>query len=224
MKLNEIQQFFSAALMRRERTPIDFLSRGDLEVYRRMYFARLYDALCEDYPAVRAALADDFDALATRYIEQCPSRDPSLRNFGARLAEFLPPPFADLARLERARVEAFDARDATPLTPHDLAGFAPSSRLRLVPSARIVRTERDVEGAWLAADRKEKIPEMRAGARTLLVWRRGFVVRHRAIAGAEARAIASLPCTLAEMCEHADDVVHAKQMLDQWLCDELITS
>src|SRR5262249_47708892 len=120
--------------------------------------------------------------------------------------EMLSPPLSDLARLEWARVEAFDAADAIPLTRDDLRALAPedwpSLSLALVPSAKILD----------------------AG---ILVWRRGFVVRHRAIEGEERAAIARLPATFAEMCDvEGDPETIARRvlaMLEQWIVDELVS-
>ena len=82
---------------------------GRLDVYARMYRARLVDALSEDYPRVVAVLgAEAFADTAHAYIRAHPSRHPSLRWFGSRFADFLDraPPvgapafLADLMRLE----------------------------------------------------------------------------------------------------------------------------
>ena len=78
---------------------------------------------------VVAAVGDDhFHNLVTDYLLACPSTHPSVRNVGARLADFLAtqplgaerPWLVELARLERARVELFDGPDAEPLTLDDL--------------------------------------------------------------------------------------------------------
>jgi len=72
------------------------------------------------------------------YLEVFPSKQPSVRHLGRALAEFLrrrediPKCLADLAQLEWARVEVFDAPDAESATMGDcvsvsagrLAGFA----------------------------------------------------------------------------------------------------
>ena len=91
-----------------------------LDIYANMYFYRLLDGLAEDYPRVHAAVgADRFHNLATDYLLRHPSEHPSLRHLGRRLPVFLDayplreefPYLADLARLDWAHVEVFDAPD-----------------------------------------------------------------------------------------------------------------
>ena len=61
-----------------------------LDIYANMYFWRLLDILRGDYSALVAAVGDDrFHNLVTDYLLECPSAHPSVRNVGARLADFL---------------------------------------------------------------------------------------------------------------------------------------
>jgi hypothetical protein len=92
-----------------------------------MYRTRLVDGLREDFPRVAALLGDaEFRALAYRYLARHRSTHPSVRDVGCRFTDFiasdaaLPPFLSDLARLEWARVEVFDASDAEPLRLSDL--------------------------------------------------------------------------------------------------------
>ncbi len=91
-----------------------------LEIYNRQYWYRILGALAEDFPALRALIgAERFDALSIAYLTEHPSRSFTLRNLGSKLPEWLivHPDYAgrrhrlavDLARMEWAFVEAFDA-------------------------------------------------------------------------------------------------------------------
>ena len=131
LTLRDAQLRFFAALGAAERDPILLeLIQDDgvlgpaarLEIYAGMYRARLLDVLREDFPRTLAVVGDDgFAALASGYLDRVPSRNPSVRHAGQRFADFLetepttPAFLADLARLEWARVEVFDAADAAPL-------------------------------------------------------------------------------------------------------------
>jgi hypothetical protein len=96
-----------------------------------------------------------------------------------------------------------------------------------------VRTEHDVERVWLAADRGSTIPACAPRASTIVVWRRGFVVRHRSVARDEARALHALVegARLVELCaafaepderiEHVATRIFAT--LRQWLADGIVT-
>jgi hypothetical protein len=120
-----------------------------LDVYRQQYLLRHLDVLREDFLTLEHALGDAaFEALATAYLQAFPPRSFSLRDLGVDLPRFVAerapwsedPLLADLARVEWAFVEAFDAPDAPPL---DLATVAavpedawPSARLVLQPSVQ----------------------------------------------------------------------------------------
>ena len=120
-----------------------------VSVYAHAYFERIHAVLREDYGALHAALGDDgFHDLARLYLLALPSRSFSLRHAGARLAEFLRGPVAevfarrwpfaaDLALLEWALVDVFDAVDAPVLERAALAEIPaqrwPELRFALVP-------------------------------------------------------------------------------------------
>jgi len=132
-----------------------------LDVYANMYFFRLLDCLKEDFPRLLAAVGPArFHNLVTDYLLAHPSSHPSLRFVGARLSGFVAghalghecPGLADLARLEWARSDIFDAADARPLGRADLAALHQDDsgdlRLALVPACRLLRLEHDAPRAW----------------------------------------------------------------------------
>ncbi len=163
---------------------IDAIFAGDarlpaaerLDVYANMYFYRLLECLGEDFPRVQAAVGGDrFHNLVTDYLLAHPSEQPSLRFLGRRLPRFLEahalarefPYLPDLARLDWARVEVFDAPDAVPLTrralarlPEDRAGEA---RFTLIPAFELLPLEFDVVPIWRRL--QEERPRENAGAR-----------------------------------------------------------
>lgn len=184
------------------------LVRGDsmasagerLDVYARMYLSRLTDALAASYPAVAAVLGDDFAAQAERFLALHPSRNPSLRWLGVRLPAFLEGPFFEgspwlgaLARLERARLDVFDAPDDPVLALDELRTLPPEKLvrvpLRLVAACRCVAVDFAVEQAWSQATRGEPVAAPAAEPRILLVWRQGVQVYHRRIEALEAELL-----------------------------------
>lgn len=61
-----------------------------LAVYGHAYFARLLDCLREEYPVLKHALGDEaFDAFATGYLQEHPSRSYTLFELGAKFPDFL---------------------------------------------------------------------------------------------------------------------------------------
>src|SRR5581483_1595896 len=166
---------------------------GRLAIYAQAYFWRIREALRADYPRTAALLGDTgFDALVRAYLARHPSTHPSLREVGRRLPEFLatgweapaPPFLVDLARLEWARVEVFDAPDASPLTAAALravpADAWPDLRLAPVPACEVVRAAWPVHALWAGADEVAPAPTV------LRVWRQGWAVYHAPMDATEA--------------------------------------
>jgi hypothetical protein len=208
-----------------------------VDVYQTMYLWRLHEVLREDFPKLRDAIGDDFTDLVRRYLARHPSEAPSVRELGARLPAFLAgdplaverPWLADLARLERARVETFDAADAVPLRAADLAAVPPDdwARLRfaLVPALEIVRVGWPAHEVWAAPT---TAPKRRST--TLRVWRHDFAVLHTAVDALEEAAFTALAGgrSFAEICEavaeHAppDAATEAGSLLVRWIEDGLV--
>lgn len=139
-----------------------------LDVYREGYALRLIEVLTNDYPGVAAMCGPaDFDHLACAYIAAHPSRTPSVRWFGRRLAEFaaatLPydraPAVAEMARFEWALGEAFDSLDVAPIAADALIALAPEAWETLsftpLPSLSLQSFVHDVVPAW---QRREEVP------------------------------------------------------------------
>lgn len=196
-------------------------------VYADMYFWRLREVLAEDYPKLAAALEPEaFTALARAYLRARPSQHPSVRHVGARLADHLPPGWTrDLARLEWARVEAFDAPDVPGLRREDLAGIPPEAwpdlRFEPVPALDVVESRWAVHRVWddpAAAPAAEPV--------AVRVWRQHGVVWHAAMPSAEAAALAALRAgaPFAHICEAARDPEAAAGLLAGWLADGLLAA
>jgi Putative DNA-binding domain len=122
--------------------PNDRLSSFErLQIYNQQYWWRLLASFAEDYNGLRAVLGPrKFDKLAVAYIETWGSQSWTMRNLGRQLEDFLrahpeltAPHTAlalDLARVEWARVIAFDGPDKPVVQPESIAGI-PADRLHL---------------------------------------------------------------------------------------------
>ena len=188
------------------RAAVDELVVGDARLRRwtgststrRMYFVRIHDVLRGGVAAHGGAAGrGGFHGLVTDYLQACPPTHPSLREAGARLPAFLAthacaaerPWLADLARLERARLEVFDGPDAAPLPLAALREVPPERfgalRLRLVPVAPPARQPiRDRGG--LARGGSERVPPARRARDVDRLAPRGTVY-HRVADGDEVR-------------------------------------
>lgn len=219
-----------------------------LDVYANMYFYRLLEVLREDYPKVAALIGDaGFHNLVTDYLLAHPSRHASVRHVGRHLPDFAQshplagrfPGLADLARLEWARGESFDAADATPLVASDLAQVPPEAwadlRLEIIPAVRILELEFPADEIWLALEGGE-VPAPLTPARTaLVVFRNGYTVYHRHALTGEIAALRALcsGSTFGELCatlaiEREEEGEAAAQLaltlLTRWLEDGLLSA
>lgn len=218
LSLRELQKRFFAVLhadLAAIDVPVDPILlevvRGDdvlgpverLDIYAGMYRTRLLDVLREDFPRTLAVVGDDtFATLVRRYLARCPSTNASVRQVGHRFADFLatdqtiPAFLADLARLEWARVEVFDAADAAPLRVADLlfipAEAWPALRFKLIPACVVVDSAWPVHRIWADGETPllASLPEPEAT--TVRVWREEWSVSHAAMGLSEARAFRAL--------------------------------
>jgi hypothetical protein len=264
MKLGDMQARFYAlvtardevaALAAREaetRAAVDEMVVGDarlsavdrLDVYATMYFVRIHDVLAEELSRTAAALGGEaFHGLVTDYLQACRPNHPSLREAGARLPAYLAthpcaaerPWLAELARLERARLEVFDGPDAAPASLAALRAVPPDRfgalRVRLIPSHRLLDNRFAIAEAWRAGVADEAPP--RAAPELLIVWRRDSVVYHRAVDADETRwlprladapgvVFGDLCAVLGERLPDEAAAARAFELVARWAAEELI--
>lgn len=122
-------------------------------VYRNNVTVSLINALAAVFPATqRITGIEFFRAMARFHVRATPPASPLLFEYGRDFPDFIEryehaqsmPWLADVARIERAWLDAYHAADAEPLAPHDLASI-PSERLADIvlsphPATRVVRS------------------------------------------------------------------------------------
>jgi hypothetical protein len=200
-QLGEIQRAFARALRDPREAPMgeDPAGRPDprrFAVYRNNVATSLIESLAAGYPAVRRLVGDTFfRACAGRYAAQAPPRSPIMLLYGDRFADFLArfeplaeyPYLADVARIERAWLEAYHAAEAEPLAPSALARFgahrAGDLCFTLHPSVRIVRSTYPALTLWRVNVHENAPAPIRldSGAEDALVARPGAEVQVRAV-------------------------------------------
>ena len=209
-----------------------------LSVYVDAYLWRLRDVLAEDFPRVATILGPDrFDVLARDYLRDHPSEHPSLRHLGRDLPAEIgrrpdsPPYLADLARLEWARLEVFDAADSEALTADALRALRPEHwptlRFVPVPALAILRADWPVHEVWQATDAASPEP-----SRTFLrVWRaEDGRVFHASMDERDVDALERMMAAepFATICAAFDDLPPAEAgqqataLLARWLEDGII--
>jgi hypothetical protein len=133
------------------------------DVHRNNRAAGLIEVLEASFPAVRRLVgADFFKAAAKAYIRQSPPASPVLLLYGERFGDFLEafepaggvPYLGDVARLEWARLAAYHAVDAAPLSVARLAevpqASLPALRFTLHPSLHLLFSRWPVASLWAA--------------------------------------------------------------------------
>lgn len=143
-----------------------------LQIYSVSYWARVLDCLADDFPSVRAVMGPKrFRRMSEAYLAECPSRSFTLRNLGARLAEWLrahPDWMAgkdrlvlDTIALEWAQIEAFDAAQLPSITPEQLAQAAGEGlTLQLQPYISLLHVQHPVDDLVIAVKNKKRTGKM----------------------------------------------------------------
>lgn len=161
-----------------------------LEIYNRGFWFRVLDSMGEDFPAVRALVGEDeFKTLVVRYIRSNPSTNWTLRNLGMKFEPWLRSAShssgpllvaADVARLEWAYIESYDAPEDSPLDPiqHEQSGAA--LKLRLQSHVQLLRVDYSVHEFVAAVHDGEGATPTVFPKQTefLAIYRRDFVVTH----------------------------------------------
>lgn len=206
-----------AASVVREKGGLDATER--LQIYASMHPLRMRDALRSDYPALAALLGEQrFGKLVDDYVAVHPSGSYTLARLGDHLPEFVAgwgAPRAqglrtDVAILERAAAQVFDAGETAPMDPAELRALPaedwPLVRLRRSEAFRFLRVRPgavDVLDAFLEGS---PLPELSGRGRVDVVfYRRDFVVLRRTLGPFEGVLLGSLAAgaTLGSALERA---------------------
>jgi hypothetical protein len=154
-ELLHFQRRFAAALA----SP----ATGAMAVYRNTVLHGAVEALRGNYPVVEQILgAEMFEGVAVDHASECPPRQPVMALYGTQFADWLEqqpwigdlPYLADVARVERLRIECLMAADAAPLSATDvckanLGGLS----LKLHPALRFAWLSTPAMSIWLAHQR-----------------------------------------------------------------------
>lgn len=136
-----------------------------LAVYRNNVIGSLVDALADTFPVTQQLVGDEFfRAMAAVFVRSAPPRTRILAFYGEAFPGFVAgfepaasvPYLADVARLEMARVHAFHAADAEPVSDEAVAlalahaDCADALRLVLHPSLSVLDSAFAMVSIWAA--------------------------------------------------------------------------
>lgn len=170
------------------------------DVYRNNVTVSLIAALAAIYPAVQRITGPDFfRAMARSHVRSSPPSSPLLFEYGRDFPSFIAtyeyarqlPWLADVARIERAWLDAYHAADAAPLVPAQLAAVDAERLGELVfgphPATRLVRSDYAAATIFAANRTDAAVPRIDAStAEDALITRPDVevVVRHLPPGGA----------------------------------------
>lgn len=125
-----------------------------LEIYREQFWLRHTGSLLEDFPGLSGILGQaDWNTLSVSYLQRYPCKSFTLRDLGMHMAEHvarspeLPHPqlCLDMARLEWAYVEIFDAPERAALDGQKLGSLSEEqwqrARLLVSPAVRLLQVQ-----------------------------------------------------------------------------------
>jgi hypothetical protein len=176
-------------------------------VYRNNVVVGLIDVLQASFPATCRIVGDEFfRAMARGYVVSQPPISPILLDYGAGFASFIArfepaaslPYLADVARIERAWIEAYHAPEASALQPQEFAAipseFIAETRFSLHPSLRVVRSRFPALTIWRMNinDGAPTPVDTDSGGEDALILRPDAEVVVRSLPGGAAEFIAAL--------------------------------
>ncbi len=166
-------------------------------IYRNNVVAGLIGTLKDAYPVVARIVGDEFfTAMARAFVTRQLPVSPVMLDYGAGFAAFVGafepatrsvPYLRDVARLERAWLEAYHAPEASALPAGVLASHEPTSlmqqRVGLHPSLRVVRSHFPVLTLWRTnvAEATPTWVDLEADGQCVLVSRSGADVELRTL-------------------------------------------
>jgi hypothetical protein len=217
-----------------------------LFIYSHAYKARLIETLEEDFSVLHSLVGDDmFNDICLKYIDDFPSRHPSLRYFGQHMPVFLKNsndfsnliPAIEMAEYEWTFNDVFDAVDKNAIKFDDVATIAPDAwttlRFELQPSCHIHNHKWNTAALWSAVTNKEEIvpvPEEFSENIFCLQWKNDLNCFFRTMSNDEAGALmlARDGKAFPDICEclyefHEDDAtMRAAELLKSWVEEGLI--
>ncbi len=240
-----------------DRADLSFAIRGDdrldpterLDIYAGMYFYRLLDVLADEYARTAERIGKvRFHNLVTDYLLAHPPFAPSLREAGAAFPSFLDghalaasfPAVGDVARIERARLEVFDALDEVVLDRDAFltrSAAAPETfRLKVAEATRVFEVDPRAFALWREpTSTPPDLPSTATNRAHAFVFRKDLAVFHRPCIEDEAQcleAIGADPISLPDLAErllkHDASAEETSErfaaLLELWIDNEVLVS
>jgi len=210
--LRQLQQAFMQHLLGTPSSIIEHIQSSAttsaeqrLKLYSQGYRLRLKEAIISDYDCLHGYLGDDmFEQLMDHYIDQYPSKHPSLRYYSQQIPALLAkqspfseyPESLEIAQIEQAFNDSFDAANCTPLSINYLAEIQPEAwpilQIKLHASVQLINCQTNSFPIWKALSEEQTPPKSTKDTTTWLIWRKDLVSRYRALDDAESHALSQV--------------------------------
>ncbi len=233
MRLADLQRTFAEALQQREPTEhAATIATGNsrisplaqIEIYRDQFWWRHIGCLADDYPTLRALVGPAaFDELCARYLKAYPTQGFLLRDLGKDLAAFLETEsdrlLVDVARVEWAFVDAFDAADLPKLDPQSIDGVSedlwPHARITLHPSIVLLDLQFPADDVRVAQRTGKPVTRPEPAPRCIAVYRRDLLLYAEPLERSAFSVLCAIAAqnTLSEACASAGD---AEEKIGAW--------
>lgn len=253
MRLAELQMQFQDGILKDDKAILAAIAdpprtgrAAMFAVYYDAYRLRLAEFLSKDFPVLRDFLGENaFSGLVEGYILAAPSRrQPNARWYSERLPDFMMESPAwrnnrraiDLARLERALSEAFDAADAPVSSIYALSDIVMEDWPRLVfeyhPSVKLLDLTLGTAQIYGALAGGGETPAAQDGMESVLVWRSGGESCYRSLEASERLAFFETRngktfediCALVAFQNNGRDMTkHVAGFLSQWFADGIVS-
>lgn len=258
MNLQSFQRAFQAAILDTNEPSANTLAfvrqprlidrAAAFDVYYNAYRLRLAEFISTDFAILRSHLGDeDFGRLVEEYIMSKPSTHRNARWYARDIPDFMEQSDSwgldrgacDLARLERALADAFDAADAPISTAQRLHQIDPAHWPNLVfsfhPSANLLVLSHGTAALYksLTEGRESAPASPPYSDEAVLVWRREYETLHRIVDSDERLALTEAMgaktfadiCSLLSFRHNGDDVsLLIGGLLSGWFSDGLIVN
>ncbi|MDB4512223.1 DNA-binding domain-containing protein [Arenicella sp.] len=173
----------------------DSVNPAFLQIYRNGAAKACLDALAANFPSLQSYLGvDQFKQLGREYVFQFWPTDARLSTYGDQLANYIattrdkyPAYSFDIARLDRAWLDALFASDEKPLRAEDISAlFGQESQqdlfsLKLASSVNLLHLENDCMSDWLSIKFTNQTIGVESGMKSIMLWRHEQVVQYRAL-------------------------------------------
>jgi hypothetical protein len=213
--------------------------------YSYAYVARLIEALDTDYKRLHRYLGDDlFDTLARQYIDRYPSHGPNLRYFSQHMVDLVEsltpfsqyPEIGEIARIEQAFADSFDAADSALVSVEALSELDPEAWTTMTPifhrAVQLLPQQHNSFQIWQALSDEDTPPEKVDDEATWIIWRQDLVSHYRGLDDAELAALkvamsggdfSDLCVALLSYFDEEQTPHQAVGFLQQWISDQMVS-